>query len=103
MSGLTQAQRLERALVELATRQHGVVARRQLIALGLGKDAIKGRLRARRLLPLHRGVYAVGHMRLGLRGRWMAAVSPTGRRQNSSALRREERCLAITAPRRCGA
>jgi len=49
----------ERALAALATRQHGVVARSQLIELGLGRGAIDTRLRAGRLSSIHRGVYAV--------------------------------------------
>ena len=53
--------RLDRAIAELAGRQHGVVARRQLAALGLGRKAIEYRLRAGRLHAVHRGVYAVGH------------------------------------------
>ncbi|MGI8920120.1 MAG: hypothetical protein ACR2HD_00370 [Solirubrobacteraceae bacterium] len=36
------------------------------------------RVRAGRLHPIHRGVYAVGHSRLTLRGRWMAAVLACG-------------------------
>ncbi|MDQ6835100.1 MAG: endonuclease domain-containing protein [Actinomycetota bacterium] len=34
---------------------------------------------AGRLLRLHRGVYAVGHQRLSVRGRWMAATLACGR------------------------
>lgn len=65
-------------MAELATRQHGVVARRQLVELGLGKGAIDRRVSAGRLLGLHRGVYAVGHLRLTQRGHWMAAVLACG-------------------------
>jgi very-short-patch-repair endonuclease len=64
----------DRAVAALAARQHGVVARRQLAALGLGRGAIGRRLAHDRLLLVHRGVYAVGHAQLSLRGRWMAAV-----------------------------
>src|SRR5262249_1883843 len=62
----------------LAERQHGVVARRQLVALGLGKGAIDRRVASGRLHPVRRGVYAVGHARLAGRGRWMAAVLACG-------------------------
>lgn len=68
----------DRALAALAERQHGVVARRQLLAAGLGRRAIDTRLAAGRLHPLHRGVYAVGHLVLSLHGRWMAAVLAHG-------------------------
>jgi very-short-patch-repair endonuclease len=47
-------------MVRLAARQHGVVAAKQLSALGLTRDAVKHRVRHGRLTPLHRGVYLVG-------------------------------------------
>jgi len=66
------------AIRELAERQHGVVARRQLFELGVGKGLIQHRIETDRLLPLHQGVFAVGHRRVGLRGEWMAAVLACG-------------------------
>jgi len=45
----------------IARRQQGVVSRTQLRAAGIGADAIDLRLRQRRLHPIHRGVYLVGH------------------------------------------
>jgi predicted transcriptional regulator of viral defense system len=68
----------ERGLARLATRQHGVVARRQLAALGFGEEAIKLRLDAGRLQRIHREVYAVGHRRLTHRSYWWAAVLAYG-------------------------
>lgn len=68
----------ERRIAALALRQHGVVHHRQLIALGLSRGAIQRRVAAGRLHPAHRGVYAVGHSRLTLRGRWLAAVLACG-------------------------
>jgi very-short-patch-repair endonuclease len=65
-------------LSRLATKQHGVVARRQLLALGFGDDAIKLRLDAGRLNSLHIEVYAVGHVRLSRHGHWLAAVLAYG-------------------------
>jgi predicted transcriptional regulator of viral defense system len=62
------------AIAALATRQHGVVARRQLTALGLNKSAIAHRVHAGRLHRVHRAVYAVGHFLMTTRGRWMAAA-----------------------------
>ncbi len=62
------------ALAALAEAQHGVVAVHQLVTLGLGSDAVKTRVAGGRLHRIHRGVYAVGHRRVSLRGRWMAAV-----------------------------
>lgn len=68
----------EREIAELATRQHGVVAHWQLRALGLGGKAIAYRVAAGRLIQLHVAVYAVGHRKLTVRGRWMAAVLACG-------------------------
>jgi predicted transcriptional regulator of viral defense system len=62
----------------LARRQHGVVARRQLLNLGLHPEAIKHRLRKGRLHRVRRGVYAVGRPNLTQRGHWMAAVLASG-------------------------
>lgn len=67
-----------RAIAELADRQHGVVARRQLAAIGVGRGAIEKHLLRRSLVPLHRGVYGVGHRRLRQDGWWLAAVLAVG-------------------------
>jgi very-short-patch-repair endonuclease len=68
----------EWSLAALAGKQHGVVAYRQLIALGLGPSAIAYRLRIGRLHRVHRGVYSVGHPNLVPEGREMAAVLACG-------------------------
>jgi hypothetical protein len=62
-----------------AEQQHGVVARRQLLDLGLSAKSIKHRIAAGCLHPIWRGVYAIGRPQLTLRGRWMAAVLSCGR------------------------
>jgi very-short-patch-repair endonuclease/predicted transcriptional regulator of viral defense system len=69
---------VDRSIAALAGRQHGVVARRQLAALGLGADAIDHRIAAGRLHPIHRGVYAVGHRSLTRHAVWIAAVLAAG-------------------------
>lgn len=43
-----------------ATRQHGIVTRRQLRAAGFSHDVIDHRIRTHRLARIHRGVYLVG-------------------------------------------
>jgi very-short-patch-repair endonuclease len=55
-----------------------MVAHRQLCALGLSAQQVRTRLTTGRLHPRHRGVYSVGHRKLTLRGRWMAAVLACG-------------------------
>jgi len=49
------------AIASIAARQHGVVARRQLLAAGLSNAAVDHRLARKRLHAVHRGVYLVGH------------------------------------------
>jgi very-short-patch-repair endonuclease len=61
-------------VADLADAQYGVVARRQLLALGGGEEAVEVRLRAGRLHRLYRGVYSVGHRLVPREGRWLAAV-----------------------------
>jgi hypothetical protein len=65
-------------IAELAHGQHGVVARVQLRALGMGEGAIESRVKRGRLHRFHRGVYKVGYRRISRRGRWMAAVLASG-------------------------
>lgn len=65
-------------IAELAAVQHGVVALRQLLAEGIHSGAIYHRVRCGRLHRLHRGVFAVGHVRITREGRWMAAVLALG-------------------------
>ena len=65
-------------LAALARRQHGVVSRGQLLALGLGATGIAERVRTGRLHRIHRGVYAVGPARLRTEGYWLAAVLACG-------------------------
>ncbi|MFN8546334.1 MAG: type IV toxin-antitoxin system AbiEi family antitoxin domain-containing protein, partial [Candidatus Binatia bacterium] len=67
-----------RSIVELASRQFGVVSRRDLAAAGLRAGAIDRRIASGLLVPLHRGVYAVGHTALRREGRWLAAVLACG-------------------------
>jgi predicted transcriptional regulator of viral defense system len=72
--------RIDQAIAELASRQHGLVTFKQLRGIGLSASAIDGRVRAGRLHRVHRGVFAVGHPLLSRNGRFMAAVLACGAR-----------------------
>ncbi|HWJ43616.1 MAG TPA: DUF559 domain-containing protein [Solirubrobacterales bacterium] len=65
-------------MAALARRQHAVVSRRQLLALGFSRRAITGRLQRQQLHEVFLGVYVVGVRRISRRGRWMAAVLAAG-------------------------
>lgn len=63
---------------ELAECQHGVFARRQLLAKGVGPKVIERYLLDRRIEAVYRGVYAFARQLLSREGRWMAAVLAAG-------------------------
>lgn len=74
-----QAPAAHGALAELARRQHGVVSIRQLTGpLGYSRNAVSRAVQGGRLHRLYQGVYAVGHTRLSLHGRCLAAVLACG-------------------------
>jgi hypothetical protein len=76
MDGKVSIGHVDQAIADLADLQHGVVARRQLLALGISRARIEGQIRRGRLHPVHRGVYAVGHRRVSLWGwRWAALLA----------------------------
>jgi very-short-patch-repair endonuclease len=62
----------------LTRRQHGVVTRRQLLALGMPPATIRARLDAGRLHRLWPGVYAVGRPDVDRLGRLKAATLACG-------------------------
>jgi very-short-patch-repair endonuclease len=68
----------DRTIAELARRQHGVVARRQLLKAELSSTMIGRRLRAGRLHQLHHGIYLVGHEVPPTFAREMAALLACG-------------------------
>lgn len=61
----------------LVARQHGIVARAQLLALGYSAAAVQHRISYGRLHPIARGIYAVGWPYLDRRRRWAAAILAT--------------------------
>jgi very-short-patch-repair endonuclease len=74
----TRADNRSRRAWELAGRQHGIVARRQLLKLGFNSREIEHRVGRGRLHGVMRGVYAVGWPKLTQERRWMAAVLACG-------------------------
>jgi very-short-patch-repair endonuclease len=67
-----------RRAAALATRQHGVITRAQLPALGFSESAIDRQIRSGRLIVLFPGVFALGHAALSQHGRWLAATLACG-------------------------
>jgi hypothetical protein len=67
-----------RALGNLAERQHGRVAHRQLLALGFSRSAIGRRIESGELVPVHPCVYAVGHAIRTAEAGWMGGVLAAG-------------------------
>lgn len=65
-------------LVAVADRQSGVLTRDQLAHGDLSAHGIHERVRTKRLLRVHRGVYALGHKRLHRNGYVLAAVLACG-------------------------
>jgi very-short-patch-repair endonuclease len=68
----------DQLIAGLASRQHGVVTFAELIDAGLSRRQIALRVADGRLHRVHRGVYAVGHLRLSPQGIWLAAVLACG-------------------------
>jgi hypothetical protein len=66
------------AIRELAERQYGVVAHWQLLQAEVGRGLAFYRRAGGLLIPLHHGVYALGHRHLARDGKWMAAVLACG-------------------------
>jgi hypothetical protein len=66
------------AVARIAGRQSGVISLRQLRQAGLTDGDIRGWVKRRHLLPLHRGVFAVGHAPLTPHARLTAALLATG-------------------------
>ncbi|MBX6376642.1 MAG: DUF559 domain-containing protein [Acetobacteraceae bacterium] len=65
------------AILGLAATQHGVVTRAQLLAAGVPPDTVSHRIACKLLVPLHRGVYAVG-LPVSAQGRALAALFACG-------------------------
>lgn len=74
------ANAVDRAIATITGRQHGYITRAQLLAAGLGPDAIRYRVATGRLIPVYAGVYAVGRVNAAPVARACAAVLACGDR-----------------------
>jgi very-short-patch-repair endonuclease len=75
-----QSRTVEEKLARIADKQHGVVARGQVLAAGVSPSGIDRRVRKGALLPEYPGVYRVGHRAPSTEARYMAAVLACGDR-----------------------
>jgi Protein of unknown function (DUF559) len=100
---------VERA-TQLARRQFGAIARRQLLACGFSAERVKSWVRSGRLHPRYPGVFALGRRELGTEGELAAALlvaGPGAALGGLSALWWMEllgsrpRRIHVDAPRRC--
>jgi len=64
--------------LNLARRQHGVVARSQLTGIGIPPTTVDSGLPSGFLFPVFTSVYSVGRPELSVHGLWMAAVLAAG-------------------------
>ncbi len=68
----------EQKIAVIATRDHGVVARRELLDAGLSSSAIGRRVAKGALIPEYDGVYRVGHRAPSQEASYMAATKAGG-------------------------
>lgn len=72
------AQSIFRRAGGIAGAQGGCVSRGQLLRAGCSRDVVAGWIACGMLVPVHRGVYAVGHLPRSHLTRWWAAVLACG-------------------------
>ena len=99
--------RADQRVADLAADAWGVLSLDELRACGLTRDGVMVRVRNGWLHRLHRGVYAVGHPNVPLKGRFLAAIKagvPTAVLSHFSAavlyalLRWDDRYPEVTVP-----
>jgi very-short-patch-repair endonuclease len=78
LGSISRVEHAKSTAVAIATAQDGVISRRQLIDIGFTDHTIRWWVRTGRLHRIHRGVYALGHPVLSLRGRSIAALLACG-------------------------
>jgi very-short-patch-repair endonuclease len=73
-----QIRTVEEKIAQAAANSHGVATRDELLSAGVTQAQIKSRIARGFLLPIHRGVFRVGHAAPSLEARYMAAVKACG-------------------------
>jgi hypothetical protein len=73
-----QSTTVEKLVGRIASSQHGVVTRGQLLGAGVSDQEIKRRLQKGALIREHPGVYRVGHRAPSIEARYLAAVFACG-------------------------
>jgi very-short-patch-repair endonuclease len=73
-----QSRTVEEIVGGIAASQHGVATRSELLAAGVSRREIAGRLRNGGLLRVHPGVYRVGHRAPSTEATYLAAVKACG-------------------------
>ena len=76
--GATSSTEITEIIARIASAQHGVIARRQILAAGIPSGLIAGRVDNGWLTTVFKGVYSPGVGLLDHRGRWMASVLAAG-------------------------
>ena len=69
---------LDDKAARIASRQHGLIKRLQLLRIGFSAGAIENRIAKGWLIPVYRGVYRVGHIAPSLEADYLAAVFACG-------------------------
>ena len=69
---------MDQIIARLAARKHGVVARAALLAAGVSKRQIDSRVQKGILIPVHPGIYRVGHAATSAHATYVAAVLACG-------------------------
>jgi very-short-patch-repair endonuclease len=78
LEGVQQKGPVRAQILILADRQYGHVTRRQLLALGVSPRWVRSQVQLGWLIPVHAGVYAVGHVPRHVLARAKAALLACG-------------------------
>jgi hypothetical protein len=74
----TSSRTVDQKLARIASGGHGVVTRTQLLSAGVTARQIRRRVESGNLIPVHRGVYRVGHRAPRVEACYLAAVLAGG-------------------------